>query len=128
MRTIPPTLDSCEDPGKVSTITGAPARQSPRDSRPSLATGWRCVIEQTLFPAGPQSSHLENEEIGQDHFRSSSYQHLLLAGHCPEDLAMARRVIYSPPFIDQETEAEAKSLAQGHLGGQPWGEFQSEPI
>lgn len=31
--TIPPTLDSCEDPGKVSTLTGVPARQSPRDPR-----------------------------------------------------------------------------------------------
>lgn len=86
-----------------------------------MATGWWCVIEQTLFPAGPQSPHLENEEIGQDHFKSSSYQHLLFAGHCPEVLAMARRVIYSPHFIDKETEAEAKSLAQGHLAGQPWG-------
>lgn len=99
MGTIPPTLDSCEDPGKVSTLTGAPARQSPRDPRgPAWPLAGSVLLSRLSSQLGLSLPILENEEIGQGHFKSSSYQHLLFAGHCLEDLAMARSYLFSPLY------------------------------
>lgn len=47
--TIPPTLDSCEDLGKVSILTGAPATQSPRDPRGSAWPLAGSVLLSRLF-------------------------------------------------------------------------------
>lgn len=66
-------LDFCEDPGRVSTLTGSSKTESWSPRGPSVASGWLCVIEQTLSPPGPQFRHLENEESGQDHLRGEPY-------------------------------------------------------
>lgn len=82
----PPPLDSCEHPGSISTLTGAPARRSPRDlgdparplmgcvtlNRPSLLLGLSFPIWKTQ-----RLSRALSEVVPPT---------LLLAGHHPEVL------------------------------------------